>query len=816
MPKLNCIVFGLLFFGYLVSNAQNDCSDAIVVCGNSGFQGLTATGFGTQELNGLTTCQSEENNSIWLKLSINSSGTLGFELIPESTDITIDFDFFMYGPNVTCGNLGQSIRCSTTNPQSINQSNNHTGLNSTETDTSEGPGNAGNSFLKWLDVNAGETYYLVIDRPIGTSNFSLTWSGTAIFNTPPVLNVPSGNGINLKTCDNDGNFNNSTAINLSQNTPIITGTQSGVAVQYFTTLNGALTGLNPIVNPATFVNTTNPQTIYVRITNTLTGCFNNTDFQIEVNNNLIFPKSSASICDDLTDGNDTNGRATFNMNAVSNEIFDNQDISNLTITYHLTLSDATNNTNPLAATFYNSTPNQQNIFIRATNISGCLGIQQIFLLVISVPNKINATLTQCDSGLNPDGFSSFNLQQADNSFLNNNPNFTVKYFENSVAEQNNIEMPNFYTNVSNPQTVLVRVKNTVTSCSSISNLVLNVNVVPGQIINPLKTCDISGQEDGLAKFDLNLANLVVTPAQIISYFSTLNDAILEQNQIINIVSYQNVNPYLSEIYARIEDNNNCSGISKVTLIVSKIPDIENVNSQKYFICKNLSDKSITINPKLNIGNPNDFSYEWFLNNNSIPYTSYAIAINLAGTYSVKVSDANLCFKIQTIAVLESSIAKIKTIEIQDLIVDNNTIKIILEPSTGSFEFNLDNPNGSFQDSNTFAFVSPGVHTVYVKDKNGCGTISEKVSVIGVPKYFTPNGDGFNDFWKIEGLTNSFYSKTKIYIFDRYGKLVKDLNAFEPNGWNGKLNNEILPADDYWYSIFLEDGRSAKGHFSLKR
>ncbi|MGK4569064.1 hypothetical protein [Flavobacterium sp. 3HN19-14] len=121
------------------SLAQNDCVDAIIVCGNSGFTGLTATGVGTQELDGLVTCGSQENNSIWLRLNINTSGTLGFTLKPESTNISEDFDFFIFGPDKPCNNLGHSIRCSTTNPQSISQNNNWTGMNATETDVSEGP-----------------------------------------------------------------------------------------------------------------------------------------------------------------------------------------------------------------------------------------------------------------------------------------------------------------------------------------------------------------------------------------------------------------------------------------------------------------------------------------------------------------------------------------------------------------------------------------------------------------------------------------------------------------------------------------------------
>ena len=66
--------------------------------------------------------------------------------INNSKDINEDYDFYIYGPNATCSNLGQSIRCSTTNPAQANQGNNLTGLNTTSTETSEGPGGNGDSF----------------------------------------------------------------------------------------------------------------------------------------------------------------------------------------------------------------------------------------------------------------------------------------------------------------------------------------------------------------------------------------------------------------------------------------------------------------------------------------------------------------------------------------------------------------------------------------------------------------------------------------------------------------------------------------------
>jgi gliding motility-associated-like protein len=81
----------------------------------------------------------------------------------------------------------------------------------------------------------------------------------------------------------------------------------------------------------------------------------------------------------------------------------------------------------------------------------------------------------------------------------------------------------------------------------------------------------------------------------------------------------------------------------------------------------------------------------------------------------------------------------------------------------------------------------------------------------IPKFFTPNADGFNDTWEITGINDQNYS---IHIFDRYGRLLKVLGK---NGsWDGNYNGKPLPSSDYWFQLILENGSTKKGHFSLKR
>ena len=60
----------------------------------------------------------------------------------------------------------------------------------------------------------------------------------------------------------------------------------------------------------------------------------------------------------------------------------------------------------------------------------------------------------------------------------------------------------------------------------------------------------------------------------------------------------------------------------------------------------------------------------------------------------------------------------------------------------------------------------------------------------------------------------FQPNTKIQIFNRFGKLLKEISPIG-NGWNGIINGQVLPADDYWFAVRLQDGRIFKNHFTLK-
>ncbi|WP_281543258.1 T9SS type B sorting domain-containing protein [Maribacter aestuarii] len=82
----------------------------------------------------------------------------------------------------------------------------------------------------------------------------------------------------------------------------------------------------------------------------------------------------------------------------------------------------------------------------------------------------------------------------------------------------------------------------------------------------------------------------------------------------------------------------------------------------------------------------------------------------------------------------------------------------------------------------------------------------------VPKFFTPNNDGFNDYWSVS--STDMVVVESILIFNRYGKLLQQL--LPDQKWDGTHNGSALPSDSYWYLVKTAEKNSIKGFFALKR
>ena len=141
----------------------------------------------------------------------------------------------------------------------------------------------------------------------------------------------------------------------------------------------------------------------------------------------------------------------------------------------------------------------------------------------------------------------------------------------------------------------------------------------------------------------------------------------------------------------------------------------------------------------------------------------------------------------------------------------NSIELITPSTTVNYEFSIDGIN--YQNSSLFTGIPKGNYVAYIRNTANCEYATYPFTILDYPTFFTPNGDGSNDMWKIDGL--DLYPQAIISIFDRFGKLLKQMNS-NAIGWNGTFNGYLLPADDYWFRLILNDNQIVNGHFSLKR
>jgi gliding motility-associated-like protein len=213
-----------------------------------------------------------------------------------------------------------------------------------------------------------------------------------------------------------------------------------------------------------------------------------------------------------------------------------------------------------------------------------------------------------------------------------------------------------------------------------------------------------------------------------------------------------------------------------------------------------------------------YDFVWYFNGVAIPNSNNATySAGAIGPYGVIATNSSTSCRsnLVTATVGSTSPATSMTLTQTGYFSDNATITVNVSGGSGTLMYSLD--DGVLQLSNVFTGVSAGEHIVTVIDTEGCTYMTQEVMVIDYPTYFTPNGDGINDTWNIVGLNQA---DAKLYIYDRYGKLLKQLSASDTSqGWDGTYNQQLLPSTDYWFTLeYTENGvdKQFKAHFSLNR
>ena len=730
--------------------------------------------------------------------------------------------------------------------------------------------------VKWYKKEPGKVEEEIIGETSNTLTITPTVTGNiTYFYKIDVNGIPCGDSITItvnplpepllaspmELCDNnlDGDPNtNEASFDLDDQRKVIL---SGIADRdvFFYETNTKALSVSDSISTATLY-TSKPKDISYRVVNKTTGCFG---ADADINSFALIVNDLPPIlsildlreCDDTSVGTDKDGLREFDLTQKDAEIYAalGGNPTDYKISYHTTLINSENGVKiDTSIPFENTEPNEQLIFVRIEDNKGCIRYDNSFKVIVDklpVLKTTSITLEQCES----DGELKYDLNNAAPRFSDNYENEYFEFFEDPALTVGIPNPESFTTSVN--KNVFLKIRNKESGCVRSNditiNLIIGTDIPPSTFstlsIDPYCFDASTSTTPGYGAFDPSVFEDMATaliakytdygaPSIEISFFESEEDASYQRNKIATYgngvldrstpyttisTNYDSVtHTYSQEIWAGIEDLSvsrvECKGRLKVADLTIT-PEITFDVPPDFVFCRNEISDTISIqNPIPDI----PYTYTWTRNGSLISgETSKDLPIYDGGTYVVFATNpfTGCDSTPKEIEVFTSEIAIFtpEDIIVYDLTGDGSN-RIEIKTSTlgdGDYAFKLN--DSPYQDSPLFENVPPGIHTVYVNDKNDCGEVYLDISVIGYSFYFTPNGDGVNDTWQILGVNATFQSSSLIYIFDRHGRLMAQLSA-EGNGWDGTYNGTPLPADDYWFRTKLEDGRSFTGHFSLIR
>jgi gliding motility-associated-like protein len=675
----------------------------------------------------------------------------------------------------------------------------------------------------------------------------------------------------LSLCDYDANPNNQFHVfDLTvRDNDINQGTTA--TVTYYPSLLDAQNGTNVITTPTAYQNDPlHPavQTLGVVVTNTA-GCKSITTLDIRVlpiPTPRTNPPALAPKCDDNIPGDMLE---VFDLTV--NEGFIANGDPNLSFHYFPTEADARANNTALEIIPATAALVGTNIWIRVENNqvdyqgNNCYVLVEQPLTVNPLPIVVQplAPYRACDD--NTDGIAVFDLTNAQLAIAilgatQLPADYTISYYltaagANPLTNTGETPLPNNYTNVTpNAETIYIRVKNNTTGCVNTGILPLAVEpyatATGPQTFNQCDSYD--DLYDGVELIDLTTYAPAILNGQdptifLVSYYTSLADAEAGTNALTlaEAQAYQ-TDADTDTIWVKVENSSNlitpfCNAITTIAIAVERNPNpIINTANNVTTICVDFITDQVVRPLTLNSGitNPSNYTFQWFEGASTTPIPgatgpSYTVdtpsPTGATRDYTVTVT-SNSALACQTtslpFSVIQSGQAVVPTGTIGYTVTSAfsslQTITVNIEGyGAPDYQYSLD--DGPRQTSNVFENVSLGTHVIHVWDGKGdiaysCEElIIEEVQIIDYPHYFTPNGDGIHDTWNIVGLVGQ--PGAKIFIFDRYGKLLKQISSTGA-GWDGTYNGYLMPSDDYWFTVDYADENGVmkqfKAHFAMKR
>jgi gliding motility-associated-like protein len=549
------------------------------------------------------------------------------------------------------------------------------------------------------------------------------------------------------------------------------------------------------INPTHIYATAGTYTVVLIIT-TPTEVFNSSRSIQIVNAPIINSVNDIEVCDDRSN----DGFAPVDFTTIRTTALGAQSASDFEVTIHSSALDAMEDFNAIAN---NDVVTSGTYMVRIDNrlSNGCYDttLFDVNISAVPVPSMVD-DLILCDDFSN-DGVESFDLELASiQGFGTQNPTgFDASFYigqNNADLRQNPIPSPY---NGSNDQEIFIRYENINSiDCYALASFNLRIITQPRiPILNDLTACD-DESGDLIELFDLASLATLIEHTQLGNLTTTFHRS--QQNAEMDISP---LNPNYSNtarqeiIWVRLENNDWVTCYDVQPLLIEVYPKPVVFTTPDFTKC---------IDDELLIEATTGFvAYRW-----NTGATTSSINVTDEGTYTVTIIDQNGCEDNSSTTVTNFFSTQIIAVEVEQFTIRSNRITVLVS-GDGPFEYSMDNV--FFQDSNVFTDLLPGYYTAYVRDLNACDLVTAPAAIIGAPPYFTPNEDGFHDYWQVIAIETE--PDAQIYIFDRFGKLLKQLSPLGV-GWNGMYNGNPLPSTDYWYRVELHDGRSFKGHFTLKR
>ncbi len=477
----------------------------------------------------------------------------------------------------------------------------------------------------------------------------------------------------------------------------------------------------------------------------------------------------------------------------------------------------------------------------------------IIIKVYKNPVAKNSTYDQCDFDNKPlNGKTIFNLSLKKESITSADDNLSVYFYKDQMHYNNDNfikDETNFINTIPFSQTLLTKIINNSTNCYSQGSLTLNISptslaTYPNVYLceNDLNAADtvlVQSNGAGVSSYDFEdkkteIQSLFNPVSVNVAIYKNSIDA---QTQTYPIKGIHKIASHL--YYVRIENvaTKSCVAVGTFKTILNYLPTVS-FSKKEILLCVNNpldTPHTNTILLRTQFGKTIAY-FKWYLNGKELLGARKSkYEATKKGTYFVEAhkyylndtdsnADDTYCIGYSSIQVNTSNPAAIKDSHL-NIVEDssNNTLNIINTNTLGlgdyEFGLNLLQNDTEYQEHTNFEYLSPGFHTLYIRDKNGCGTSTKKFAILAYPKFFTPNNDGINDTWKLIGLDRTKYRSANLQIFNRYGKLIKQMNLTN-NSWDGSYNGKLLKSDDYWFVVKLTDLNTMtiikKGHFSLLR